>query len=425
VAGSATRIAFYLCLAGAVITGAVGTSLLGKQGGSLPVTALLAGCALFAACAGLTWKGASEADQSTIKLERQAELALQQVESQRKAIDSLADGLDVAMFVCNAKGIIRYANRRAVDMFRIETAVDKSLLAMTLNYELEQMAMEATRTGIPQTAELSFSYPTERVGIAKSWVGETNPDQAFVSIYEITDLRRLERIRQDFVSNVSHELRTPLTIIRSMAETLLDDPVPDPELSAKYLPRIVSEVDRLSTISNDLLILSAAESTPVRKSTCDISAVFRDVLDQLTPKAHRKGIQTSFEGPAALQIEANPAQLTQVAMNLVENAINYTNEGSVRVAVDVNGPSAIIQVADTGLGIASEHLPRIFERFYRIDKARSRHTGGTGLGLSIARHIVEAHGGRISVNSKIGEGSVFRVELPIGSPTVIADPESA
>jgi two-component system phosphate regulon sensor histidine kinase PhoR len=287
---------------------------------------------------------------------------------------------------------------------------------MTLSYDLEQLALEAFRMRASRNAEQQFAYPIDRVGVAKAWPSEANPEHVFVSIYEITDLRRLERVRQDFVSNVSHELRTPLTIIRSMTEPLLDHPVPDPELSAKYLPRIISEVDRLSMISNDLLILSAAESNPVRKSSCDIADVFRGVLDQLSSRAHEKGLEIKYTGPQHLEVEANPSQFTQVAINLIENAINYTNHGSVELKVAEEDGHAVVSVADTGLGIASEHQPRVFERFYRVDKARSRHSGGTGLGLSIVKHIVESHGGRVSVASTLNQGSTFTIRIPIGRP---------
>lgn len=384
--------------------------------GFAPAWIMLAGGALLAA-GGLQAQNSLRAWQEESKRSlEEADLARKQLERQRSAVDSLADGLEVAIFICDSRAGVLYANRGAMELFRFEDPIGRSILAITLSYDLEKLVLEAFKLRAPQHAELSFSYPSEHVGLAKAWPSDDNAERVFLSIYEITDLRRLERVRQDFVSNVSHELRTPLTIIRSMTETLLDDPTPDPELSAKYLPKIISEVDRLSMISNDLLILSAAESNPVRKQTCDIADLFRTVLEQLTSKAKEKGLETSFEGPKQFLIEANGAQLTQVAMNLIENAINYTNHGTIWVSVAEEDGNAVINVTDTGLGIPSEHISRIFERFYRIDKARSRVSGGTGLGLSIVKHIVESHGGKVTVISALNQGSTFTIKLPIGSP---------
>jgi len=287
-------------------------------------------------------------------------------------------------------------------------------LAVTLSYDLEQLVIMAGKTRSPQSSEIAFTYPDERVGLARVWSTDEGGDRVFVSVYEITDLRRLERIRQDFVANVSHELRTPLTIIRSMAETLLDDEPSISERSTKYLSKIVSEVDRLSMISQDLLILSAAESNPVRKQMCDLTDVFRSAVQQLEPKAAEKDLSLTFEGPPRCIVEANTSQMTQVALNLIDNAIKYTTTGEIRVAVETCDPTVRISVTDTGIGIPSDQVKRIFERFYRIDRARGRSTGGTGLGLSIVKHIVEAHGGSVTLESALNHGSTFTVELPIG-----------
>lgn len=342
----------------------------------------------------------------------EVELLHTQVEQQRAAVDSLADGLDIAIFISDGRGSIQYSNQRACILFDFADTLGRSILAVTLSYDLEQLVLDAQRAGEPRTAEINFTYPKDRVGLVKVWPSPENPGRVFISIYDMTDLRRLERVRQDFVANVSHELRTPMTIIRSMAETLQDDSEPD-SLSERYLGKIIEEVDRLSIISQDLLVLSAAESNPVRKHACDIAGVFRQALAQLEPKAEDKGLMVSYEGAPHLMVEANNTQMTQVALNLVDNAINYTNSGTVNVTISVQEQNVIIEVKDSGIGIASEHLPRVFERFYRVDKARSRNTGGTGLGLSIVKHIVEAHGGKVKVDSELGVGSKFTVTLPV------------
>jgi two-component system phosphate regulon sensor histidine kinase PhoR len=261
---------------------------------------------------------------------------------------------------------------------------------------------------------MTFQFPEERVGLAKAWP-HRDRRRVFLSIYETTELRRLERIRQDFVANVSHEFRTPMTIIRAMAETLLDSPEEFPSKGENYLNRMITEVDRLSLISNDLLILSAAESSVVRKHATNIARVFRSAVQGLEPRAKDKGLTLSYTGPTEIIIEANETQLTQVAVNLVENAINYTPSGTVWVELIPGNGEVSIQVRDTGIGIALDQAPRIFERFYRVDKARSRVSGGTGLGLSIVKHIVEVHGGTVRLESALNSGSTFTVTLPIGN----------
>lgn len=406
--------AFIVGVAAALIFAAAAAFLF-AEGGAVATSAwVLVGGAVAASYVALRVRAAGrELDATLGRVEARAEQLEEQVELQRRSVDTLAEGLDVAIFVCDARANILYANRRAVEMFHFEQPIGRSILAVTLSYDLEQLVLDAHRLKQERDAELAFSYPDERMGVAKAWPPDQTSDRVFVSVFEITHLRRLERIRQDFVSNVSHELRTPLTVIRAMAETMLDDPA-DQETSQRYLPKIISEVDRLSTISNDLLILSAAESNPVRKAPCDVAEVFRNVTQQLEPKAKEKGLELTYEGPEAAVVEANTAQMTQVAINLIDNAINYTMDGSVAVSVEPAADHVTIKVADTGIGISTEHLPRIFERFYRVDRARSRSTGGTGLGLSIVKHIVEAHGGKVTVESAMNKGSVFTVRLPEG-----------
>jgi two-component system, OmpR family, phosphate regulon sensor histidine kinase PhoR len=355
-----------------------------------------------------------EEQETLSRTQAHAKILERQVEQQQAAVDALADGLDIAIFLCDARAVVQYANSTARRMFKFSDPTGRPVLAVTLAYDLERLVLQTVQTGLPQTAELPFAYPEERVGIAKAWLEPEGDGRIFLAIHEITDLRRLERVRQDFVANVSHELRTPLTVIRAMAETLKDEERPDEEMHDRYLGKIVDEVDRLSLIANDLLILSAAESNPVRKQACDVADMFRGVVDQLQPAAQEKGLQLLFQGADSCIAEANPAQLSQVAWNLVDNAVKYTFEGGVRVILECNDEAVQVQVQDTGIGIASEHLPRIFERFYRVDKARSRATGGTGLGLSIVKHIVEAHGGTVEVSSALNEGSTFSVTLPRG-----------
>ena len=376
---------------------------------------LLFGAALLTIVGLQVQTGLNAATELASQRQSQTELLQVELEEQKNAVDAMADGLEIAIFICDARASILYANRRAIELFRFERPNGRNILAVTLSYDLEQLVIASGRTRTPQSSEISFTYPDEKVGLARVWSTEEDGNRIFVSVYEITELRRLERIRQDFVANVSHELRTPMTIIRSMAETLLDDEPAFSERSIKYLNKIISEVDRLSMISQDLLILSAAESNPVRKQMCDIAEVFRTAVQQLEGKAGERGLVLDFDGPAQVIVEANTSQMTQVALNLIENAIKYTSHGEIHVTVTLDEKSAKIFVKDTGIGIPSDQVKRIFERFYRIDRARSRATGGTGLGLSIVKHIVEAHGGTVTVDSDLNIGSTFAVHIPINA----------
>ncbi len=340
---------------------------------------------------------------------------------QKANVDAFADGLDAGIFVCDDRAHISYANSFAQQLFGFENPQGRSILAVTLSVELEQLVLRADEDEERVEAELSFSFPQERICRASAWRAPSGLGRTYLALVDITDIRRLERIRRDFVANVSHELRTPMTIIRSFSETMLDDD--DPELRAKYLTRIINEVDRLTSITHDLLVLSTAESSLVRKGPCDIGEILRYAHNLLEPRANEKGLSLTREAPDSFFIEANSSQITQVIVNLVENAIKYTNEGGVMVKFQEEPGGVKIDFTDTGMGIATEHLPRLFERFYRVDKGRSRHHGGTGLGLSIVKHIVEAHGGRIAVDSSLNQGSTFTIQLPIGD--VVSEAESA
>lgn len=397
---------------GAVLSCAVALSSIAREGAHVASITLLAlaGCFVGGGYQLIVWNAAR---RTTIgDLRAAAESTKTQLSEQQRTVDELADGLDTAIFVCDAKANVLYANRRANELFRLDRYRGRTIVEVTLSFELEQLALKATREGGFDYAELTFSFPTEIFARAKAWRSSSTDDRVYLSIYEITDLRRLERVRRDFVANVSHELRTPLTLIRAMAETLQDDD--DDKRRENYLAKIIHEVDRLSTISSDLLELSTAESNPVRKQRCDLAEIVRTVVEKLHHKAEEKGLALTFEGPESLPVEANPSQISQVAVNLIDNALNYTVEGSVAVRLWKSDGRGLLSVTDTGIGIASDHAPRVFERFYRVDKARSRQTGGTGLGLSIVKHIVEAHGGTVGVDSTLNVGSTFRVSLPIG-----------
>ena len=237
-----------------------------------------------------------------------------------------------------------------------------------------------------------------------------------VVVHDTTQSVRYQELRKEFVANVSHELRTPLTVIKGFVETLRDGAIHDAVKGPEYLATIERHTNQLGNLVNDLLELSRLESQPdlPRRVSVDVSAVARRAVELLISAAERKGQTLTIETQRLPMIAGNPDYLERAVANLVDNAIKYTPEkGHIRVATKMSGNLVTIEVSDNGIGVPVEDQPRIFERFYRVDRSRSREMGGTGLGLSIVKHIVQAHGGTTDVTSTVGQGSTFRIKLPL------------
>jgi two-component system phosphate regulon sensor histidine kinase PhoR len=239
---------------------------------------------------------------------------------------------------------------------------------------------------------------------------------ALIFFTDITRLQRLETMRRDFVANVSHELKTPITSVKGAVETLLGGAMEDPEMGRKFLQIAERNADRLNAIIDDLLILSRIEdgkSHALEMSWVRLEEVLQQVRQVCEPKAAGKSISMLIECPEGLQVQINPPLLEQALVNLVDNAIKYSEpQTQVRLKASQEQSLLTIEVQDEGFGVEVKHVDRLFERFYRVDKARSRKVGGTGLGLAIVKHIVHAHGGAIQVRSALGQGSTFCLELP-------------
>jgi two-component system phosphate regulon sensor histidine kinase PhoR len=237
-----------------------------------------------------------------------------------------------------------------------------------------------------------------------------------IVLHDVTHLRRLEHLRRDFVANVSHELKTPVTSIKGFVETLLAGAIQEPENAEKFLRIIARQTDRLNEIINDLLSLSRIEQDAERGqiflTAQRIKGVLAAAVEVCEPKAKERNIRVILDCPNDLRARINAPLLEQALVNLVDNAIKYSErDREIRVEAERLGPEVMVRVRDQGNGIAPEHLPRLFERFYRVDPGRSRQSGGTGLGLAIVKHIAQAHGGKVTVESTPGKGSIFSLHL--------------
>jgi len=241
---------------------------------------------------------------------------------------------------------------------------------------------------------------------------------AVLVVYDITEFKNVEVMRKDFVANVSHELKTPITSIKGFAETLLDGAAEDPKVREQFLTIIFDESKRIQLLIEDLLILSRLEKddSTLHVVPLEIGIMLQEIMPIIEHQAEYKSIEVTVDADESLTFEADEEKIKQILLNLLTNAISYTPEkGSILLKIKDNGENVSFEVKDTGIGISKENLPRIFERFYRVDKDRSRDTGGTGLGLAIVKHIVEVHNGEIEVDSELGKGTTFTVSIPKGT----------
>jgi two-component system phosphate regulon sensor histidine kinase PhoR len=281
--------------------------------------------------------------------------------------------------------------------------------------------LEITRSGdLAEAARRAFEGSPKRLEIQlgpRTWVGHLVPllrGEVLVLLRDVTDARMAESTRRDFVANASHELRTPVAAIAGAAETLLSGAVDEPAQARTFVEMIARNAERLARLTNDLLDLSRIESRqwPVRLEPVSVEATARRAVEVCAEPARRKNIQLRVEIPDGLAVIADARALEQVLVNLLDNAVKYTPEGGrATVSAAADGDSIDVDVADTGPGIERHHLPRLFERFYRVDPGRSRGSGGTGLGLAIVKHLVQMQSGEIGVDTGEG-GTRFHVRLP-------------
>ena len=341
-------------------------------------------------------------------------------ESARR-METLLEALPAGVIIVGPDGRIAAVNASAASMFGIapERAVGRALIESVRSYELDRRVTAALSHGIEESSELTFIAATERrLHVATRAVdrGDGRREALIVAV-DRTRMVELESMRRDFVSNVSHELRSPLTAIKIMTETLQDGA--DQAAAKEFLENIARETDRMIALVEDLLDLARLESgrLDLRFDSVDLSALVRDAVRSQSTRASKLGIRLeAVTPPNGTAIAGDRDMLTQVVVNLLDNALRNTSSGgAVTARVSSNGSAVAVEVEDTGVGIASDALPHVFERFFVVDRSRAKAKGGTGLGLAIVKHIVEAHGGSVEAHSELGRGSLFRCSFGVSA----------
>lgn len=351
---------------------------------------------------------------SEVLKERKSDL-----EASRQRLSLLLDHLNLGVILIDESGSIQLMNPEAKAIINLdEIPPGRSYQSLLKSYSLIEMIDNAIAQDQQLNEEIEIFIPQLRyidVTIIPYSDKLIETDSVLVLLYDITQIRRLETVRTEFVANASHELRTPVTAIKGFTETLLNGAMESPELNKKFISIIYKESNRLEILINDILELSRVEKQ-VEKNITDpvnLSTVLERVMTVFREAASEKGIVLSLSGVTDLKLFVDEHRLEQIFINLIENGINYSDKGGeIEIRVSHDDEMVSIQVEDQGMGIPPEDQARVFERFYRVDKGRSRHSGGTGLGLSIVRNLIKNLGGTISLESTQYVGSIFTVKLP-------------
>jgi len=356
---------------------------------------------------------------------------------EKDKLEAVLRGMVEGVLVVDRAGTIRLCNQRAEELFGLaahEPLIGRKLIAVSRDPDLHDLVRDCAEAAAVQPAirEITFDGGREHLQVTATAIAEPDlePRLFILVFHDVTRLKRLEAMRRDFVANVSHELRTPLTAIRGYSETLLSGALDDPDSARRFLSIIERHAERLGRLVEDLLTLSDLElgHTDLERRAVPVAAMVASALEVFRSRAGQAGITLREEiAPALPPLDADPDRIQQVLVNLVDNALKYTPQGgavTVRarpvpaahlpqtLTEPIRGEYVAIVIEDTGSGIPPADLPRLTERFYRVDKARSRELGGTGLGLAIVKYIVQAHGGALRIESEVNRGTRVLVYLP-------------
>ena len=336
-----------------------------------------------------------------------------EIESRRQELAAMLDSMQEAVVAITPEGFVRWSNAVMQRIAGTQIRAGRPLVLSVRDPEVL-----ACVRGALDRHEVRFGRASS---LAPGRIFEINAAPlpsggALAVLHDVTAVEAAEKSRRDFIANVSHELRTPLTSIKGYVETIIEDPDSRPETTREFLGVILKNATRMNRLTEDLLALASVESPDYKLALqpARASALVEDAIDSLGGIVVDSGVELESAGAPDSTVMADPDAMNQVFGNLVENALKYAKDGKrIRVGARLLENEVEFSVQDFGPGIASEHLGRIFERFYRVDKARSRESGGTGLGLAIVKHIVQAHGGRIWAESELGAGAAFHFTLPL------------
>ena len=353
------------------------------------------------------------------KMAQDIEDKIKEVKTQNQELAAIFNSMIEGVIVIDKTGYIISVNPTIEKIFTIlrKDVEGKVFLEAIRNNDIAEVISAALKKGKSVSNEIALIYPVRRIfEVNATPIFDNNViSGCLVVVHDITEIRRLETVRSDFVANVSHELKTPLTSIKGFVETLLDGALDDKENNRNFLKIIHDHAERLDSLVNDLLSLSHLESKEImlKKTDFNLRQQVEDVISGFRSQVKKKNIEIKNELPAGISVTADKDRLEQVVTNLLDNAIKFNKEkGFVRIYGEETNGKVKITVEDSGIGIPEKDISRIFERFYRADKARSRELGGTGLGLSIVKHIVELHSGSVGVESTEGLCSKFWFILP-------------
>ena len=333
---------------------------------------------------------------------------IDQANEERRIRDLVLAAMDEGVVLVGAGGSTQYANPAALRLTGRQ--VSDPHTAAYLSPTLQRLIEDARNDGSVRETEIDMGRPARLVLASAFPVGSEG--LALLVLRDVTEARRVEDIRRDFVAAASHELKTPVASIQAAAETLSHAIDENPEAAHRFIANLLRDAERLSMIVRDLLDLSRLESEHVAFEPVRLDALTREEVERIGDRLRSASLSVDLD-VTPVTVRGSGEDLTLLISNLLDNAVRYTSPGgSIRVSVDAQNGTARLSVTDTGIGIPNRDLPRIFERFYRVDRARSRDTGGTGLGLSIVKHVAEKHGGRVEASSELGRGSRFTVEIP-------------
>jgi signal transduction histidine kinase len=348
--------------------------------------------------------------RSAARAGEDAAARIEAAQGEQRGREAILTALEEGIVLFGADGTVEYRNPRADRLLRHPSGGATDLSPA----ELQTLVQAALSGESPPPVEVGSATDGPILGAAAARM----PDgRALLVLRDVTQARRLEAVRRDFVANASHELKTPVASIQALAETMRDSWEEDPSAIPVFAEQLRGEVDRLGRIVSDLLDLSRLEGGRGKTEPVRLDLLARDEAERMAGRAHGADLALEVATPEPQLVEGSERDLRLLVRNLIENALQYTGaNGKVEVATGSEDGHAVLAVRDTGIGIPARERDRVFERFYRVDRARSRETGGTGLGLSIVRHVAENHGGTVALDSQLGRGSTFTVRLPLAPP---------